>query len=123
MSYYHNYKRGLYRSRHGVLLGICQGMSEYFNLPVFWIRVTLVILFLISGFFPVVLLYILAGLIMKKNPDRSSEHSWCNNRCDHYNDRHSEKLRERLDQLRRKMKDTESNMSYREYRWDRKFSE
>jgi len=125
MSYYHTYKKGLYRSRHGVLLGICRGVSDYFNLPVFWIRFALIILFLISGFFPIVLLYVLAGLIMKKEP-ASSEENRCNDRYSCYADRYNDNSRDfkkRLDRLKNKIREAESNMSYREYQWNRKFNE
>ena len=36
-------RRGLYRSRNGVLLGVCRGIADYFDFSVFWIRATAVI--------------------------------------------------------------------------------
>ena len=30
--------RGLYRSRNGVILGVCRGIADYFDLSAFWIR-------------------------------------------------------------------------------------
>jgi phage shock protein C len=61
-------KRGLYRSRNGILLGVCRGVAEYFDFSVFWIRALVVILFIFTGFWPVVGLYILAALLMKSEP-------------------------------------------------------
>lgn len=60
--------RGLYRSRNGILLGVCRGVAEYFDFSVFWIRALAVILFIFTGFWPVVGLYILAALLMKSEP-------------------------------------------------------
>ncbi|HRI89999.1 MAG TPA: PspC domain-containing protein [Candidatus Hydrogenedentes bacterium] len=61
-------RRGLYRSRDGVLFGVCRGLAEHFDISVFWTRVLTVIAFIVSGFFPVVVLYIIAALLMKPEP-------------------------------------------------------
>jgi phage shock protein C len=42
----------LHRSRDGVILGVCRGIADYFDFSVFWTRVTVVILFLLTGFWP-----------------------------------------------------------------------
>ena len=66
MGYSYGYGRtGLYRSRDGVLFGVCRGLAEYFDISVFWTRVLVVIGFIASGFFPVGVGYILAALLMK----------------------------------------------------------
>lgn len=67
-SYYEPERRGLYRSNNGMILGVCAGIAEYFDLSVFWTRVIAVGLLLCTGFFPVGLLYILGGFLMKKDP-------------------------------------------------------
>jgi phage shock protein PspC (stress-responsive transcriptional regulator) len=46
-------KRGLYRSRKGILLGVCRGVSDYFDFSVFWIRAMAVIAFIFTGFWPI----------------------------------------------------------------------
>ncbi len=69
MRYYYDYPRtGLYRSRDGILFGVCQGVAEYFDLSAFWLRVIVLVAFLCTGFFPVGVLYILAALVMKPRP-------------------------------------------------------
>lgn len=60
--------KGIYRSRNGIFMGVCRGLADYFNLRVGWLRVIAVILFLISGFWPVGVLYIIAGLLLKLEP-------------------------------------------------------
>ncbi len=72
MSYYeYEYDtapRGLYRSRDGILCGVCAGIAEFFDVSVFWTRAAVVGCFLITGFWPTVVLYGIAALVMKKDP-------------------------------------------------------
>ncbi len=65
---YSTYRTGMYRSRDGILLGVCRGLAEYFDLSVFWLRAIVVGTFILTGFFPVVFVYILAALLMKREP-------------------------------------------------------
>ncbi|MFO7975245.1 MAG: PspC domain-containing protein [Candidatus Hydrogenedentota bacterium] len=65
---YSTYYTGLYRSRDGILFGVCRGLADYFDLSVFWLRAIVVGAFILTGFFPVVFLYILAALLMKREP-------------------------------------------------------
>lgn len=59
---------GIYRSRHGVVLGVCRGLARHFDLSVFWVRAVAVLLLLVSGIWPMVGLYLLAALVMKPEP-------------------------------------------------------
>ena len=69
MGYSYGYGRtGLYRSRDGVFFGVCRGLAEYFDLSVFWMRILVVGIFIFTGFFPIGVLYLLAGLLMKPEP-------------------------------------------------------
>lgn len=65
--FYRN-RRGLYRSRKGVLLGVCRGLADYFNFSVVWIRILALAAFVLTGFWPVVILYLVLALIMKPAP-------------------------------------------------------
>ena len=58
----------MYRSRSGMILGVCKGLAEYFDLSVFWVRIVTLILFLITGFWPTGILYFVAAFIMKPEP-------------------------------------------------------
>lgn len=60
--------RGIYRSRHGILFGVCRGLADYFDLSVFWARVIVLLGIISTGFLPGVLLYVLAALVMKPDP-------------------------------------------------------
>ena len=68
MSEYGYRSSGLYRSRGGMIAGVCAGLAEYFDLSVFWTRVVAVALLLFSGIWPVLIVYIVAALMMKKTP-------------------------------------------------------
>ena len=69
---YHT-SRGLYRSRQGVIFGVCRGLADYFCFNVVWIRVILIIILIFSGLWPIVALYLLAALIIKPEPVRPIE--------------------------------------------------
>lgn len=68
MQYERSRRQGLYRSRSGVILGVCQGLAEYFDFSVFWVRGILIVCLILSGFWPIMGLYFLAALIMKPEP-------------------------------------------------------
>ena len=59
---------GFYRSRRGIIFGVCRGLAEHFNFSVFWTRVLVLVLFLFTGFWPVGVLYLVAGLLLKPEP-------------------------------------------------------
>ncbi|MCP3944082.1 MAG: envelope stress response membrane protein PspC [Desulfobacteraceae bacterium] len=59
---------GVYRSRRGIFMGVCRGLAEHFDFSVFWTRVIVLLLFLFTGLWPMGVLYIIAGLILKLEP-------------------------------------------------------
>lgn len=59
---------GLYKSRRGIFMGVCRGLAEHFHLSVFWTRVIVFALFLFTGFWPVGVMYIVAGLLLRPAP-------------------------------------------------------
>jgi len=58
----------IYRSRQGIFMGVCRGVAEHFDISVFWVRGLVVMAFLFSGFWPMGVLYIIAGLLLKLEP-------------------------------------------------------
>jgi phage shock protein C len=60
--------QGIYRSRQGIFMGVCRGLADYFNFRVSWLRIITVILFLFTGFWPIGVMYIVAGLLLKLEP-------------------------------------------------------
>ena len=59
---------GLYRSRDGMLLGVCKGIADYLDISLFWTRLLTVLFLFFSGLWPVGGLYLLAAVMMKPEP-------------------------------------------------------
>jgi phage shock protein C len=51
-----------------MFLGVCKGIADYFDVSVFWTRVLTFVTFIMTGFFPICFVYVLAALLMKKAP-------------------------------------------------------
>jgi phage shock protein C len=49
----------------GVIAGVCAGIAEYFDWNVRLLRAALVIVFLVSGFFPIVIAYCVLWYVME----------------------------------------------------------
>lgn len=127
MTHYDDYpQRRLYRSRDGLLLGVCKGLARYFNFRVLWIRLILIFLFIVSGFWPIVILYFIASLIMKPEPVRPIETQEEQEFYDNYVDsRHRtiQRLSRRFQALERRIQRMEHCVTSREFDWDRKFNQ
>ena len=59
---------GLYRSRTGLIVGVCKGVAQYFDFSVFWMRAIAVVLLIVSGIWPMLIVYVVAALLMKLEP-------------------------------------------------------
>jgi phage shock protein C len=116
-------KRGLYRSKNGVLLGVCKGVAGYFEFSVFWIRAAVVILFIFTGFWPVVGLYILAAFVMKSQPAdgrRAGSKPNSGTRFHCARDDAAERLRRKWNHLEKRIRRMEDKIS-REFDGDNRF--
>lgn len=58
-------RRALRRSRNGILLGVCQGLADWLEIPAWPLRLGVVIAFFASGFWPIGALYLVAAIAMK----------------------------------------------------------
>ncbi|MBI9087186.1 MAG: envelope stress response membrane protein PspC [Desulfobacterales bacterium] len=115
--------RGLYRSRNGVVAGVCRGLAEYFDFSVFWLRSIVVIIFLLSGIWPVVALYFLATLLMKPEPARPFSSPGEEEFYDSYvrsPQGAASRLRRRFESLDRRIRRMEDTVTSREFDWERK---
>lgn len=115
--------RGLYRSRNGVIAGVCRGLAEYFDFSVFWLRTMVVIIFLLSGIWPVVALYFLAMLLMKPEPVRPFSSPGEEEFYDSYvrsPQGAASRLRQRFERLDRRIRRMEDTVTSRDFDWERK---
>jgi phage shock protein C len=116
-------KNGLYRSRHGVLLGVCRGLADYFNFKVFWVRVLAVIAFVFTGFWPAGILYLIMALIMKPAPvlrprnDDEEEfyHSYADSRSMALG-----RVKRTFENLERRLRRLEDAVTSRDFRWNQR---
>ena len=117
------FRGGLYRSRNGIILGVCRGIAEYFDFSVFWVRAIAIGLLIFSGFWPIMVLYFIAALLMKPEPampihtDEEKEfyESYVNSRKGAV-----DRLKRRYDNLERRIRRMEHTVTYREFEWDSK---
>ena len=120
-----NGKPGLYRSRDGVILGVCRGVADYFDIKVFWVRAIMVIIFLLSGFWPVIGIYLVAALLLKPEPAQSfatdDERDFYNSYA-HSPQSAAQRLKKKFNDLDRRIRRMEDSVTGREYEWERKFN-
>ena len=115
---------GLYRSRSGVIMGVCRGLADYFDISVFWIRAIAVILFIFTGFWPVVGIYFLAALLMKsesvKNSATGSNHK-AGSRYGCMRNDTAERLKRKWKHLEKRIRRMEDKVTSREFDWNNRF--
>ena len=94
---------GLYRSRHGVLLGVCRGLAQFFDFSVFWAR----------------LLMKPEPVIPIRNEDEQEFYdSYTGNRH-----RALKRLKHRFERLERRIQQMEHIVTAPEYAWDRRMND
>lgn len=115
--------KGLYRSRNGAVLGVCRGIAEYFDFSLFWTRTIVVILLLISGFWPITGLYLLAALLMKPEPIipiQSEEEQEFYDSYTYSPRRAAQRIKRRYENLERRIQRMEHIVTSPEFDWEKK---
>lgn len=108
-----------------MIMGVCKGLADYFDFSVTWIRIIAVLLFLFTGFWPVVVLYVLAGLLMKPEPavpfsseaDQEFYDSYAGSRTNAL-----ARLKRKFEHLDRRIRRMEDVVTSRDYDWERRMS-
>lgn len=116
---------GLYRSRNGVILGVCRGVAEYFDFSVFWSRVIALALLFITGFWPTMALYFIAGLLMKPEPvlpiNGEDEQEFYDGYI--YSRKGAvDQVKRRYDDLERRIQHAEHAVTRREFDWEHRLN-
>ncbi len=117
--------RGLYRSRDGAILGVCKGFADYYDLSLFWIRVAIVVVLLLSGFWPVLGIYLITALFMKPEPVqpiRNDDEREFYDSYVHSPRSAAHRLKKKFQDLERRIRRMEDTVTGREYDWERKFN-
>ncbi|MBI3797175.1 MAG: PspC domain-containing protein [Deltaproteobacteria bacterium] len=115
-----------YRSRSGMILGVCKGLAEYFDFSLFGMRVLTCILLVFSGVWPIIVLYFLAAVLMKPEPvvplktegEQEFYNSYASSRRMALH-----RLKRTYDNLDRRIQQIESIVTSREYDWERRLNE
>jgi phage shock protein C len=116
---------GLYRSRNGIILGVCRGIADYFDFSVFWARVITLVLLFLAGFWPVMILYFVAALLMKPEPVIPIETDEEQEFYDSYVHSHrgaTDRLKRRYENLERRIRRMEDHVTGREFEWENKLN-
>jgi phage shock protein C len=109
---------GFYRSRRGILFGVCRGLAEHFNFSVFWTRVSVLVLFLFTGFWPVGVLYFVAALLLNPEPvialenesDEEFYHSYTRSRSSAI-----QRIKRKFDNIDRRIQRMEDTVTSKEF--------
>ena len=115
----------LYRSRQGVILGVCRGISDYFDFSLMWARILAVIFLFVSGFWPAMGLYFIAALLMKPAPVIPIQTEAEQEFYDSYTQsRHSAlyRLKQRFQKLERRIQRMEDKVTSREFDWENRLN-
>ncbi len=116
-------RTGLYRSRRGVIRGVCRGVAEYLDFSVFWTRVVAVALLMFTGIWPIAGIYLLAVLVMKPEPLLPFE---TDGEAEFYNSFSQsrsmalQRLKRIYDKIDRRVQRMEDAVTAREYDWDQR---
>ena len=116
---------GLYRSRDGIILGVCKGVAEYFDFSVFWARTIALILLFFTGFWPVMGIYFIAALLMKPEPvipiETDDELEFYDSYI--YSRKGAlDRLKRRYENLDRRIQRMEHTVTSREFDWEHRLN-
>jgi phage shock protein C len=117
---------GVYRSRSGVIFGVCRGLADHFDFSVLWARAIAVIFLLVSGFWPAIGLYLIATLLMKPAPvvplKTEAEQEFYDSYT-HSRRMAARRLKRRFENLERRLQRMEHIVTTREFDWESKLQE
>lgn len=116
----------IYRSRDGAILGVCRGLAEHFDFSLFWTRALAVMFLLFTGFWPAIILYLLAAILMKPRPvipiDNEAEQEFYDSYTSSPNGA-AQRLKQRFEKLERRIRRMEDTVTAREFDWDKKLNQ
>jgi len=118
------FRRGLYRSRNGIILGVCKGIADYFDFSVSWIRAILIILVIFTGFWPVIGFYILAAFLIKSESGRhlgSGSNHWFEDRFEYTKHDIADRLKRKWEYLEKRIRKMEDKITSRKFDWNNRF--
>lgn len=125
MSRYKDNQGGIYRARNSACLGVCRGVAEYFDFSLFWVRFGVIVTMLITGLWPVIGIYLVAAFFMKPCPIKSFKNDEEKDFYDQYvNSPRSagQRMKRKFQSLDRRIRRMESEVTSKEYDWEKRFN-
>ncbi|MGD9201535.1 MAG: envelope stress response membrane protein PspC [Chitinispirillia bacterium] len=116
--------KNIYRSRYGMILGICRGIAEHFDLPVILIRVGVIIIAVSTGIWPVVLGYIVLAMYLKPKPVIPLSNEGENEFYNSYTASRSsalQRVKDKFDSLNKRIHRMEDIVTSKEFNWQNNF--
>lgn len=115
----------LYRSRDGVICGVCKGIADYYHFNVFWVRVLFILASTFTGFWPAFIAYFVAAMVMKIEPvipleseeDEEFYHSYSGSRS-----MALQRLKRTFESLDRRIQRIESTVTTRDFDWEERLN-
>ena len=101
-------------------MGVCRGIAEYFGISVSWTRIITLLLFLFTGFWPVGVMYIVAGLVIKVEPvvpfHTENDHEFYNS---YTQSRESaiQRIKRKFENIERRIQRMEHTVTSKEFDW------
>ena len=119
------FRGAFYRSRSGIIFGVCKGIAEYFDFSVFWVRLITMVLFFFTGFWPTAVLYFVAAFVMKPEPaiplenaeEREFYESYTRSR-----EMATDRIKRRYENLERRIQRLEHSVTAPEFDWEKKLN-
>jgi phage shock protein C len=113
--------KGFYRSRSGVIFGVCRGIGEYFDFSVFWVRFIALVLFFFTGIWPTVVIYFVAAFLMKPEPivplENMDEREFYDSYV-HSREMAMDRIKRRYENLNRRIQRLEHSVTTPEFDWE-----
>jgi len=113
--------QGIYRSRKGIFMGVCGGVADYLSLNVFWLRIITLIIFLFTGFWPIGVMYIIAGLVLQMEPvsplhDERDQEFY--ETYTHSRESAIQRIKRKFENIERRIQRMEHSVTSREFDWE-----
>jgi len=115
----------LYRSRCGMICGVCAGVANYYCFSVFWTRVLFIVVTTSTLGWPGVFLYFIAAMVMKVEPvlpleseeDEEFYHSYSGSRS-----MALQRLKRTFESLDRRIQRIENTVTTRDFDWEERLN-
>lgn len=117
------YQENLYRSRDGLIMGLLRGVSDRFDLSLFWLRFLTIFASFFTGFIPGIIIYTVTSLLISKEPviplNSEAEEEFYDSYT-HSRQGAIHRVKRRFDKLEARLRRMESSVTDREFDWGHK---